>query len=278
MIFNQLLLQLTTLSLYALFMGFCFCDGFKLHIVRKLIWFITFLAISVYILKLKDEFDLALILPVPTLLAFLLCRIESRRRAGLAVFLLASAVLFTLCSSEAKAIDALSVIHSRKSVRQYTGQPVTKEELLVLLKAGMAAPTAVDRRPWAFVVVQDDATLAKLAEGLPNSKMIVKAGAAIVVCGDLSKALTGKGQQFWVQDCSAATENILLAAEATGLGAVWTGMYPDEERVQYVQKVLGIPKDVIPLNVIAVGHPVGTEQPKEKFDPSNIHWEKWHEK
>jgi nitroreductase len=169
----------------------------------------------------------------------------------------------------------LSVIHSRKSVRQYTGEQVTKDQLMTLVKAGMAAPTAVDRRPWAFIVVTDEAILVKLAEQLPSSKMIVPAKSAIVVAGVLSKALPGKGQAFWVQDCSAATENILLAAEAMGLGAVWTGMYPSEDRVAYVQKVLGLPADVIPLSLVAVGHPVGVEKPKEKFDPANVHWDKW---
>jgi len=171
--------------------------------------------------------------------------------------------------------DALSVIHSRKSVRHYTGVPATKEQLEVLLRAGMAAPTAVDKRPWAFVAITDKDTLAKLAEGLPYSKMIVRAGSAIVVCGDLKKALPAEAQAFWVQDCSAATENILLAAESLGLGAVWTGMYPSQERAGFVQKVLGIPKDVVPLNIIAVGYPTGEEKPKDKFDPANIHWEKW---
>lgn len=171
--------------------------------------------------------------------------------------------------------DALSVIHSRKSVRQYTGESVTKDELMTLVRAGMAAPTAMDKRPWAFVIVTDEATLAKLAEGLPYSKMIVKARSAIVVAGVLSKAPPGIEQAFWVQDCSAATENILLAAEAMGLGAVWTGMYPNEDHVAYVQKVLGIPADVIPLSIVAVGHPVGVEKPKDKFDPVNVHWEKW---
>jgi nitroreductase len=171
--------------------------------------------------------------------------------------------------------DALEVIHSRKSVRNYTGVPATKEELQILLEAGMAAPSAVDRRPWAFVVVTDEKLLNKLAEGLPHSKMIVKAKAAIVVCGVLDKTLEGESQAFWVQDCSAATENILLAAEAIGLGAVWTGMYPSKERMDYVRSVLGIPARVMPLNVIAVGNPVGVEKPKDKFDPGNIHWNKW---
>ncbi len=128
--------------------------------------------------------------------------------------------------STPKAKDALSVIHSRKSVREYTGAQVTKEQLIVLLKAGMAAPTALDKRPWVFVVVTDKDMLSKLAEGLPYSKMIVQAGSAIVVCGDLSKTMEGEAKEFWIQDCSAASENILLAAEAIGLGTVWTGYIP----------------------------------------------------
>jgi len=160
-------------------------------------------------------------------------------------------------------------------VRTYTGQPVSKEELVSLMRAGMAAPTAMDSRPWAFVAVTDEGVLSKLAEGLRNSKMIVQAKSAIVVCGVTEKALQGSNRQFWVQDCSAASENILLAAEAMGLGAVWTGIYPSAGSIEYVQKVLGIPAEVISLNVIAVGHPTGVEKPKDKFDANNIHWEKW---
>jgi nitroreductase len=171
--------------------------------------------------------------------------------------------------------DALSVIHSRKSVRHYTGESVSKEDLTTLLKAGMAAPTAVNKQPWVFIAVTDDDTLSKLAEGLPYTKMIVKSRACIVVCGDMTKALSGAERDFWVQDCSAASENILLAAEAIGLGAVWSGMYPLQERVDYVRKVLGLPDTVIPLNVIAVGHPAGVEKAQNKFNQANIHWEKW---
>lgn len=170
---------------------------------------------------------------------------------------------------------ALEVIHSRKSVRVYTAEPVSKDDLLTLLKAGMSAPTAVDRRPWAFIVITDEPTLAVLAEGLPYSKMIVKSRAAIVVCGVMERALKGEGRDFWIQDCSAASENILLAAEALGLGAVWTGMYPITANVEYVKKTLNLPEGVIPLNVIAVGHPAGVEKAKDKFDSANIHWDKW---
>ena len=169
----------------------------------------------------------------------------------------------------------LKVIHSRKSVRHYIDRKATKEDLLTLVKAGMAAPTAVDRRPWAFVIVTDKAKLEELEAGLPHAKMLTKAGAGIIVCGVLGKALPGEGKEFWVQDCSAATENILLAAESMGLGAVWTAAYPSQERMDSIRKVLGIPENIIPLNVIPVGYPAGDESPKDKFDPANVHWEKW---
>jgi nitroreductase len=174
-----------------------------------------------------------------------------------------------------QASDALSVIHSRKSVRHYTGEPVSKDDLTALLKAGMAAPTARNQQPWAFVVVTDDDTLLKLAKGLPYTKMIVRSRACIVVCGDMSKTLSGVERDFWVQDCSAASENILLAAESLGLGAVWSGMYPLQERMDHVRAVLGLPDTIIPLNVIAIGYPAGVEKPQDKFDSKNIHWQKW---
>lgn len=184
-------------------------------------------------------------------------------------------VLFCLCVGPCFAADALPVIHSRKSVRRYTGEKVSTEDLLALMKAGMAAPSAVNKQPWAFIAVTDPATLVKLAEKLPFTKMIVKAGACIIVCGDMSKALSGVERDFWIQDCSAASQNILLAAESMGLGAVWSGMYPLQERVDHVRSVLGIPDTVVPLNVIAVGYPTGVEKPQNKFNEENIHWEKW---
>lgn len=169
----------------------------------------------------------------------------------------------------------LKVIHSRKSVRHYINRKVAKEDLLMLVKAGMAAPTAVDRRPWAFIIVTDKAKLEELEMGLPYTKMLTKAGAGIIVCGVMEKALPGEGKEFWIQDCSAATENILLAAESMSLGAVWTAAYPSQERMGHVRKVLDIPENIVPLNVIPVGYSLGDEKPKDKFDPANVHWEKW---
>ncbi len=171
-------------------------------------------------------------------------------------------------------MSALEVIHSRKSVRHFTGEAVSKQDLETILKAGMAAPTAVNKQPWAFVVVTKKDQLLKLAQGLPYAKMLDKAGAAIVVCAIPAKAHEGK-TEYAVIDSSLAGENILLAAEALGLGAVWTAAYPQPDREAWVRKTLSIPDDLIPLNVIPIGHPTGQDKPKDKYKPENIHWEKW---
>ena len=168
--------------------------------------------------------------------------------------------------------DALTVIHRRKSVRKYLDKPVSREQLTVLMKAGMAAPTAADKRPWAFVAVTERAVLDSLAESSPTGKMLRQAAAAIVVCGDTRRALNSN---VWTQDCSAASQNILLAAEAIGLGAVWIGIYPEYFKYNHVRRTLGIPMEVIPLNIISIGWPTGAEKPKQKFDPDNIHWNMW---
>ncbi len=170
--------------------------------------------------------------------------------------------------------DALTVIHSRKSVRNFTGEPVNREMLEKIVRAGMAAPTAVNMQPWSFVIVTDRKTLDTLRDGLPYAKMLGKAGAAIVVCAIPEKAFEKK-TEFAVIDSTCAGENILLATEALGLGAVWTAAYPYQDRMDVVRKALDIPADIIPLNVIPVGHPTGTDQPKNKFKAENIHWEKW---
>ncbi|MBN2449939.1 MAG: nitroreductase family protein [Lentisphaeria bacterium] len=171
--------------------------------------------------------------------------------------------------------DVLTTIHRRKSVRTYTGAPVTETQLDVILRAAMAAPTAGNAQPWAFVAVTRRESLEALAQGLPYGKMLAQAGAAIVVCGVSDKALPGEAAQFWVQDCSAAAQNILLAAEGTGLGAVWIGVYPFQERIRAVRDACAIPETVTPLCVISLGHPAGSEQPKEKFDPGSIHRDAW---
>ncbi len=171
--------------------------------------------------------------------------------------------------------ETLATIFSRKSVRHYTSEKVSNDQLTLMVKAGMAAPTAVDKRPWAFVAINNRAVLDQLAESLPYAKMLKQATAAIVVCGDLSKTAEGYRKAYWIQDCSAATENILLATESIGLGAVWTGVHPDQEKEIEVQKILNLPDDKIPLNVIAIGYPTGEDQPKDKWDENNLHWNQW---
>ena len=171
--------------------------------------------------------------------------------------------------------DTLKTIFARKSVRSYRTEAVSDEKLQMLVRAGMAAPTAVDKRPWEFVVVTDRAVLKQLADALPYAKMAERAAAAIVVGGDVRRQWGGMESDYWIMDCSAATQNILLAAESMGLGAVWTAVYPEDSRVRAVRQILGIPPHVVPLNVIPVGVPSGREKPKDKYDPKQIHWNKW---
>lgn len=171
--------------------------------------------------------------------------------------------------------DTLKTIVSRKSVRQYKQERLSDEVLLELMKAGMAAPSAVDRRPWDFICITDMAILKKLALALPFAAMAPSAGAAIVVCGDTGRQYGGNGAKYWILDCCAATENMLIAAESMGLGAVWTAVYPEEDRIEKVRNILGIPGHIVPLNVIPVGVPSGREKAKNKFDPGRIHRDIW---
>ena len=182
----------------------------------------------------------------------------------------------TSCSNNTpSAADAvLENIHSRKSVRQYTAEPVSEEHIQTMLKAAMAAPSAVNYQPWRFVVVTERAELDAMAEILPYARMLKQAPLAIVVCGE-TLWFEGKENGFWQQDCSAATQNLLLAAEALGLGAVWTGVYPDPERSAQLSAFLGLPETVQPLCAIPIGHPAGDDKPKDKWKPENIHYGKW---
>ena len=164
----------------------------------------------------------------------------------------------------------IETIMTRTSIRQYTDKPVEKEKIEAMLRAGMAAPTAVNAQPWHFVVVSDKAKLGELAAANPHAGMLKSAPLAIVVCGDMTKAMEGKGRQFWIQDCSAATENILLAAHAQGLGAVWTALYPMEERIQPVSEALKLPDTLIPLCTVVIGYPAEQPEPKDKWKPESV--------
>lgn len=182
--------------------------------------------------------------------------------------LLAMCVLNVSAQCENCSNEAIKNIMTRTSIRKYTDQPVSKADIETLLRAGMAAPTAVNRQPWHFVVVTDKAKLKELSGG--RGGMLEQCALAIVVCGNMEKTMQGKGQEFWIQDCSAATENILLAANALGLGAVWTGGYPMEERVASISKALKLPETIIPLCTIVIGYPAESPTPKEKWKPENV--------
>jgi nitroreductase len=166
--------------------------------------------------------------------------------------------------------ELIDTIFSRRSIRRYTGEPVSEEDIRTILEAAMAAPSASNRKPWHFVVVSERETLTRLAEAHNYAKMLNEAPLCISVCGDQSVS-----ESFWVQDCSAATENLLLAAAALGLGAVWCGVHPSQDRVKEISKILGIEAPVVPLNIIAIGHPAEEKEPRTQYDEDRVHREKW---
>ena len=164
----------------------------------------------------------------------------------------------------------LENIASRTSIRAYTSEPVGDETVTALLKAGMAAPTAMNTQPWTFYVVRDKELMQSLAEVLPYAKMAADAAVLIVPCGDRDRFLSGEGMTYWVQDLSAASETILLAAHAMGLGAVWTGVYPIRKRIADVSRILEMKDSHVPFCVIPIGWPADNPEPKDKWDTEKI--------
>jgi len=169
-------------------------------------------------------------------------------------------------------MDALTAIMTRRSVRTFTDDPVTDGEIETLLRAAMAAPSASNEQPWRFVVVREPDGLQRLSRATPFAKPLRRAAAAIVVCADRSEA---KYPGFWVIDCSAAIENILLAAHAQGLGAVWIGVHPIGPFKSAVRRAVGAPRHVAPHSLIALGHPSAMPGPVDRYRPSWVHREGW---
>lgn len=166
---------------------------------------------------------------------------------------------------------AYTSILSRVSVRLYDDTPVSPGQICAILHAAMSAPSGVNRQPWEFVVADDPELLRQLAEALPYAKMTAHAPVAIIVCGNRERFLEGVDDVLWEQDLSAASENILLAAHAIGLGGVWTCIYPHEERIAPVRKILNLPENLIPFNLIPIGHPAKEHAPMDKWHPDRIH-------
>ncbi len=169
-------------------------------------------------------------------------------------------------------MNTMDVILSRRSIRKYTDQQVSDEDINELLKAGMAAPSANNCQPWHFVVINDHQVMDRIPEFHPYSKMLKGAAVAILVCID--KKLEN-ADRYGIQDCSAATQNILLAAHAKGLGAVWLGIYPRKVRIEGVKNLLRIPVGIMPLSLISIGYPAEEKPPANRFDEARVYYNKW---
>jgi nitroreductase len=169
-------------------------------------------------------------------------------------------------------MEPLECIMSRRSVRRFTADPVDEDTLELLLRAAMSAPSAGNQQSWRFVVLDDRDARVRVAECSPYAKMLPDAGVGIVVCGE---TVGEKHPGYWVQDCAAAVENLLLAACALGLGAVWLGFHPNQERASCCAEVLGLPDHVVPLAVVAVGHPAEQKPPADRYDPLFVHRDRW---
>lgn len=168
----------------------------------------------------------------------------------------------------------LAFIFARRSVRAYAAKPIPAAMIDDLLTAAMAAPSACCKDPWHFIVVVDKAALQRISAGLPNGRMLADAGAGIVVCGHLEEA-HDRQLSYLLQDCSAAIENLLIAAAALGLGTCWLGVHPREDRMAHIRKTLAIPDAVIPVGVVSVGWPQATPEPRTRYDKRKVHAEKW---
>ncbi|MCJ7624759.1 MAG: nitroreductase family protein [Anaerolineaceae bacterium] len=169
--------------------------------------------------------------------------------------------------------DIQDIIYKRRSIREYQDRPVEEQKLTLLVKAAMAAPTACNNQPWEFVIVTEKAVMDVFREKMSYGKY--NAPAAIVVCGNPEVYLEPSCGMCWVQDCSAATENMLLAAVGLDLGTVWLGVYPDEKTINKVREVVALPENVTPLGVIYVGYPGEEKEARTQYEERRVHWQKY---
>lgn len=169
-------------------------------------------------------------------------------------------------------MDAMTALCSRRSIRLYTSKQVSPQVVREILKAAMSAPSAGNERPWHFIVLTDRAILDEIPKFHPYSAMLKQASTAILVCADVTLE---KHKGHWVLDSSAATQNLLLAAHAKGLGAVWCGVYPSEDRVMNIKKLLRLPEQIVPFSLVPLGFPGETKQAADRFDGSRVHQNGW---
>ena len=207
------------------------------------------------------------------------------------LILAAAAMLFGACCDKQEAVTVntadvvMKNILSRKSVRSYNGEAIPDTVMQNLLRAAMSAPTGMDVRPWSFVVLTDKSQYETIFEGNGNMKKFMESGAIVVVCADTTvtrptredpdgPAVTSPNP-MWRDDVAAATENLLLAVEAYGLGACWTACYPYPDRMDPIKKALQLPPTVVPYAVVPVGYHDGTTQPTDTWDPARVHYNRW---
>ncbi len=169
-------------------------------------------------------------------------------------------------------MDALEAIRTRRSIRKYQDKPVPQDLIQKVLTAAMSAPSACNAQPWQYVVFTDEKLLREIPRINPYAAMAEHAPLAILVCGDLSLEIS-KG--YWVVDCAAAVQNLLLAAHAVGLGAVWTGVYPQQERIEAFRRLLNLPQPVVPHSLIAVGYPAEQPSHEDRYRPDRVHRNGW---
>ena len=169
-------------------------------------------------------------------------------------------------------MNTLEAIFKRRSIRKFTSQKISQQQLEILLKSAMMAPTARNCQEWEFVLIREKGTLQKLMQVHPHAQMLSTADCALVVCGDTRREWEAG---YWIGDCAAATQNILLAATDLSIGSVWLGVYPNPQRMRDIGKVLELPNEILPFNIIALGYPDEEKEEVDRFDSNKIHLEKW---
>lgn len=169
-------------------------------------------------------------------------------------------------------MKTLEAIFKRRSIRQYVPGEISSQDIETLLKAAMAAPTARNCQEWEFVVVREKNMFKKMMEIHPYARMLEQADCAIVVCGNTQRE---HAPGYWLADCGAATQNILLAATELGIGSVWLGVYPNQDRMDGLSRLLKLPAHIKPLNIISLGMPAEHPAEVDRFDPAKIHYELW---
>lgn len=169
-------------------------------------------------------------------------------------------------------MDAMEAILGRRSIRRYDGRPVTEDQIERILRAAMCAPSANNEQPWQFIVITDRRMLDRIPTIHPYAAMLKEAPLAVLICGDTSLE---KSPGYWVVDCAAATQNLLVAAHALGLGTVWLGVYPRQQRMDDIAALLDLPDHIKPLALVAVGHPAETKPANDRYDASRIRRDTW---